>query len=87
MKSSIFDFFSDKNAAVTQTILSDSDFYKPLSAEEIEEYISTNEPYDKAGGYAIQGSASKFISSMEGDYFNIVGLSISSLYDILKDFR
>lgn len=40
MKSSIFDFFSDKNAAVTQTILSDSDFYKPLSAEEIEEYIS-----------------------------------------------
>ena len=40
IKSSIFNFFSDKNAAVTQTILSDSDFYKPFTTEEVEEYIS-----------------------------------------------
>ena len=54
--------------------------------EEIEEYISTSEPYDKAGGYAVQGLASKFIKEINGDYFNVVGLSISTLYDILKEF-
>ena len=61
--------------------------FKELNKEEIEEYINTNEPYDKAGGYAIQGIAGKFISKIEGDYFNVVGLSISTLYDMLKEFR
>lgn len=61
--------------------------FKELNDEEIEEYINTNEPYDKAGGYAVQGIAGKFISKIEGDYFNVVGLSISTLYDMLKEFR
>ncbi|WP_290771075.1 nucleoside triphosphate pyrophosphatase [Anaerofustis sp.] len=61
--------------------------FKKLTKEEIEDYISSDEPYDKAGGYAIQGVAGKFISGIKGDYFNVVGLSISVLYDILKDFR
>ena len=60
--------------------------FKTMTNEEIEEYINTSEPYDKAGGYAVQGLASKFIKEINGDYFNVVGLSISTIYDILKEF-
>lgn len=55
------------------------EFY-PLSDNEIYDYINTNEPYDKAGAYGIQGLASKFIRGIEGDYFNVVGLPVSSVY-------
>ena len=55
------------------------EFY-PLSDDEINEYIDTDEPYDKAGAYGIQGLASKFISGIQGDYFNVVGLPVSSVY-------
>lgn len=55
------------------------EFY-PLSDKEIYDYINTNEPYDKAGAYGIQGLASKFIRGIEGDYFNVVGLPVSSVY-------
>ncbi len=59
--------------------------FHPLSDEEIYEYINTDEPYDKAGAYGIQGLASKFIRGIQGDYFNVVGLPISSVYKkILK---
>lgn len=55
----------------------------PLSDEEIEQYVSSGEPFDKAGGYAIQGLASKFIESIEGCYFNVVGLPVSLAYQML----
>ncbi len=61
------------------------EFY-PLTDEEIFAYINTEEPYDKAGAYGIQGLASKFIRGIEGDYFNVVGLPISAVYEkILKN--
>lgn len=61
------------------------EFY-PLSDEEINAYIDTKECDDKAGAYGIQGLASKFIKGINGDYFNVVGLPISSVYKkILKN--
>jgi len=59
----------------------------PLSDAEIEEYVISGEPMDKAGAYAIQGLASKFIDDIEGDYFNIVGLPVALVYRHLKNFR
>jgi septum formation protein len=52
----------------------------PLSEEEIAEYVSSGEPMDKAGAYAIQGLASKFIDRIEGCYFNVVGLPVAKVY-------
>lgn len=60
-------------------------FY-PLSDEEIEEYIHTNEPMDKAGSYAIQGDGAKFIKSINGDYYSIVGLPIAKVYHKIKKY-
>ncbi|MBO4373879.1 MAG: septum formation protein Maf [Lachnospiraceae bacterium] len=56
----------------------------PISDREIEEYIWTGEPMDKAGAYAIQGLFSKFIKGIVGDYTNIVGLPVGRLYSELK---
>jgi septum formation protein len=56
-----------------------------LSEEEIEEYIAGGEPFDKAGAYAIQGRASKFVEQIQGCYFNVVGLPVSLVYQMLKD--
>lgn len=58
--------------------------FVPLTKEEIEDYIGTGEPRDKAGAYAIQGRASKFVSSIEGSYHNVVGLPVSMVYAHLK---
>ncbi len=56
-----------------------------LSEEEIEAYCNTNEPYDKAGAYGIQGIAGSFVSSIEGCYYNIMGFPMSSIYRALRD--
>lgn len=60
---------------------------KKLSDEEIAWYIQTGEPMDKAGAYGIQGYASSFVDKIEGDYFNIVGLPVSTLYSYLKKYK
>lgn len=60
--------------------------FRDISDEEITAYIETREPMDKAGAYGIQGRASKFVSSIVGDYFNVVGLPLCSLSQMLKDF-
>ncbi len=59
--------------------------FRSLSAEEIEEYISTDEPYDKAGGYGIQGKGALLIEKINGDYFNVVGLPVSRLAQEMKN--
>lgn len=57
-----------------------------LGEQEIREYTRSGEPNDKAGGYAIQGLASKFICGIEGCYQNVVGLPVSQVYRHLKSF-
>lgn len=58
---------------------------RKISKSEIDSYIKTKEPYDKAGAYAIQGKAKKFIEKTEGDFFNAVGLPIYTLMEELKN--
>jgi septum formation protein len=58
--------------------------FSPLSDEEIDDYVATGEPMDKAGAYAVQGLASKFVERIEGCYFNVVGLPISLVYRNLE---
>ena len=62
-------------------------YFDDLSNEEIEEYIATLEPMDKAGAYAIQGLGSKFIKKIEGDYYAIVGLPINQIYKKLRAYQ
>lgn len=56
-----------------------------LSEDEIRAYIATGEPMDKAGGYAIQGMAARWIPRLEGDYSNVVGLPIALVYRMLRE--
>lgn len=55
-----------------------------MSEDEIELYISTEEPYDKAGAYGIQGTFARFIQGISGDYYNVMGLPVHRLYEQLK---
>jgi septum formation protein len=57
-----------------------------LSDEEIADYIATGEPMDKAGAYAIQGCAARWIPRIEGDYFNVVGLPLALVSTLLESF-
>lgn len=56
-----------------------------MSDSEIEWYIGTGEPMDKAGGYGIQGFASRFIDRIEGSYSNVVGLPVEMVYGMIKE--
>lgn len=58
---------------------------KPMTGKEIEEYILTDEPYDKAGGYGIQGIFGNYIDHIDGDYNNVVGLPIDRLIEEIKE--
>ncbi len=62
-------------------------WFTPLTPEEIEEYVATGEPMDKAGAYAIQGVASRYISRIRGSYSNVVGLPISLVWRELQKLR
>lgn len=57
----------------------------PITEEEMERYIATGEPFDKAGSYAIQGKSAIFIEKIEGDYNNVVGLPVTRIYQKLKE--
>ena len=59
----------------------------PLSEPEIDQYVASGETADKAGGYAIQGRASKFVEKIEGCYFNVVGLPVSLVYQMFQQME
>jgi septum formation protein len=56
-----------------------------LSEDEVREYVASGEPMDKAGAYAIQGMASRWIPRIEGDYSNVVGLPVALVYRMLRE--
>ncbi|MCI8541149.1 MAG: septum formation inhibitor Maf [Erysipelotrichaceae bacterium] len=66
--------------------ISDVRFYE-LSEMEIDSYIASGEPLDKAGAYGIQGKGAIFVAKIVGDYYNIVGLPIAELVRRLKAYR
>ncbi len=70
--------FERTEAEVTQV------YFSKLSNEEIESYVRSGEPMDKAGGYGIQGIASRWIGRVEGCYFNVVGLPVERVYRLLR---
>lgn len=73
---------------IKETVLSKSIVtMKAMTDEEIEEYIKTGEPMDKAGSYAVQGIGNKFIDNIEGSYNSVVGLDIEKLKEVLEKHR
>lgn len=69
---------SDTRACTTKVV------FRALSEEEIQRYVASNEPMDKAGAYAIQGGAAGFADRMEGEYSNVVGLPLSLVTEMLR---
>jgi septum formation protein len=59
-------------------------YIKQLTSAEIEAYVQTGEPLDKAGAYAIQGLGAVLVERIEGDYYNVVGLPLNALVEALK---
>jgi septum formation protein len=72
------DSFEDVRSCSTRV------FFDTLTARDINAYISTGETIDKAGAYGIQGMASRWIGRIEGDYFNVVGLPVALVWDMLR---
>ena len=70
---------ADTRSALTQVTMA------AVSDAEMEAYVATGEPMDKAGAYAIQGIASRWITRIEGEYSNVVGLPVSLVYRMLRE--
>lgn len=77
-------YVENKEVSYKKTVCETKVYFYPITEEEITEYIQTGEPFDKAGSYAIQGIASKFVEKIEGDFDNVVGLPV---YAIFKDLQ
>ena len=71
------------NRSETFTEVTDLHF-RPLSCTEIDRYIRSGEPMDKAGSYGIQGGAALFCQRLEGDYYNVMGLPVCHLGEVLR---
>ena len=61
-------------------------YMKPITRSEIDAYVKTGEPMDKAGSYAIQGLGALLVEKIEGDYFNVMGLPLAALAEVLTGF-
>jgi septum formation protein len=70
---------------VKSDLVESSVFFKEVSADELEWYIGTEEPYDKAGGYAVQGKAASFVKEIRGSHTNVIGLPLSEVVAALKE--
>lgn len=75
----------DTNKAVSRSVATKV-YFKKMTIKEMDAYVRTREPLDKAGAYAIQELGAVLVKKIEGDYFNVVGLPLSALVDCLKKF-
>jgi septum formation protein len=78
----VCDEISHLQSSVTSTDV----YFRDITDEEIQDYLDTNEYQDKAGAYAIQGRALIFVESIQGCYYNVVGLPVSGTISLFKDF-
>ncbi|MEN6373469.1 MAG: Maf family protein [Smithella sp.] len=69
---------------IKTTVVQSAVKFKPISTAEMEWYISCDEPYDKAGGYAVQGKGAYFIKAIRGSYTNVIGLPLCEVLEELK---
>ncbi len=76
---------TDKNKILSQSVETKV-YIRKITSAEIDAYVKSGEPLDKAGAYAIQGSGAVFVERIEGDYFNVIGLPLSALTEALKEF-
>lgn len=76
--------FARGGAVVISQVASTRVEFTSMRADEVDWYVTTGEPMDKAGAYAIQGLASRFVTAIEGSYSNVVGLPVSLVYGILE---
>jgi len=77
--------FANEHKTLSRLVITDVTF-KDLSEQEIQEYIATQEPNDKAGSYGIQGLAGRFVSHISGSYFSVVGLPLLETEQLLSHF-
>ncbi len=75
----------DGNSEIHSMVSATDVYMRKLTLEEIETYVDTKEPYDKAGGYGIQGKGSLLIDHIDGDFYTVVGLPVSLLFEELKE--
>jgi septum formation protein len=80
----VLDTATDRIVSVT---VSTRVYIKKLTPAEIDAYVATGEPLDKAGAYGIQGLGAVIVEKIEGDYYNVVGLPLSALTEVLREFR
>ncbi len=76
---------TDCAKTVSETVTTEV-FMRELSEREIEGYIASGAPFDKAGAYGIQGAAGAFVEKLIGDYFNVMGLPLCRISEILSEF-
>lgn len=82
-----FSLISPQHKKIFTDSVSTSVNFRKLSLNEVEWYINTEEPYDKAGGYGIQGKAGSFVESIDGSYSNVVGLPLSEVIKLMYSER
>lgn len=73
------------NNNILKSLLSTEVTFSELSKEDITDYIDSSEPFDKAGAYGIQGKGGVFVKKIKGCYYNVVGLSLNKVHDMLKE--
>ena len=79
-------FYSENGKRTLESFVKKADvFVGPVSKAELNSYLDTPEPYDKAGGYGIQGTFSRFITGISGDFYTIMGLPVNELYNKCRE--